>query len=76
MSEKPYRSIVKAVSWRMVGTFDTIIISYLIVGNMKFAVSIGGVELFTKMVLYFLHERAWNRIKFGKITVKDGDYQI
>lgn len=73
-NEKPYRSIIKAISWRLVGTFDTILISFLIIGNLKFAVSIGGVELFTKMFLYFVHERVWNKIKLGK--VEPIDYQI
>lgn len=75
-SEKPYRSIFKAISWRIIGTLDTILISFLIIGNMKFAISIGGVELFTKMFLYFLHERIWNKIKFGKVESKQIDYEI
>lgn len=75
-SEKPYRSIFKSISWRIIGTFDTILISFLIIGNMKFAISIGGVELFTKMFLYFLHERIWNKIKFGKVESKPIDYEI
>ncbi|MBL4745330.1 MAG: DUF2061 domain-containing protein [Flavobacteriaceae bacterium] len=65
-SEKPLRSIVKSISWRIVGTFDTILISWYITGDTKMALSIGSVELVTKMVLYFFHERAWNKIKWGK----------
>jgi uncharacterized membrane protein len=38
--------------------------------------SIGGIEVFTKMALYFFHERAWNRINFGKVKPIDIDYQI
>jgi uncharacterized membrane protein len=64
--EKPLRSIVKSLSWRTVGTIDTILISWIITGKMTLAVSIGSVELVTKVVLYFLHERAWNQIKWGK----------
>ncbi|MDP4270452.1 MAG: DUF2061 domain-containing protein [Bacteroidota bacterium] len=75
-SEKSYRSIIKAISWRTIGTFDTVIISFIIVGNIKFAFSIGAVELFTKMTLYFLHERAWNKIKFGKVETPPIEYQI
>ena len=45
--EKPYRSFVKAISWRATGTLDTILISYLITGKAKMALSIGFVELFT-----------------------------
>ena len=65
-SEKPLRSIVKSLSWRTVGTIDTILISWIITGQLTLAVSIGSIELFTKVVLYFLHERAWNQIKWGK----------
>ncbi|MAU17298.1 MAG: hypothetical protein CMH46_17365 [Muricauda sp.] len=65
-SESPKRSIVKSISWRIVGTLDTIIISWLVTGTLSLAFSIGLVELVTKMVLYFFHERIWNAIKWGK----------
>lgn len=74
MAEKARRSIAKTVSWRTVGTLDTIIISYFITGDLTMAASIGSIELFTKMALYYFHERAWNKISFGKI--KEPDYQI
>ncbi|RXJ91553.1 hypothetical protein CRV01_00220 [Arcobacter sp. CECT 8983] len=74
MAEKAYRSVVKSVSWRAVGTLDTIIISYFITGDLTMAASIGSIELVTKMVLYYFHERAWNKIPFGK--TKEPDYQI
>jgi len=65
-SERPLRSIVKALSWRFIGTLDTIFISWLLSGKLALAFSIGSLELFTKMVLYFIHERAWNQVKWGK----------
>ncbi|MGB2528438.1 MULTISPECIES: DUF2061 domain-containing protein [unclassified Flagellimonas] len=65
-SESPKRSIVKSISWRIVGTLDTIIISWIITGTLSLAFSIGMVELVTKMVLYFFHERIWNTIKWGR----------
>ncbi len=76
MHEKHYRSILKAVSWRLTGTLDTIMISFLISGRIKIALSIGFVELFTKIALYYLHERAWNRIPFGRIKEKPPEYSI
>ena len=76
MIEKPYRSIVKAISWRATGTLDTVVISFLITGHLRWALSIGFVELFTKVVLYYLHERMWNRIAFGRVKPSPGDYQI
>jgi len=65
-SESPKRSVVKSISWRIVGTLDTILISWAVTGTLKMAFSIGLVELVTKMVLYFFHERIWNSIKWGK----------
>jgi uncharacterized membrane protein len=65
--EPHWRSIAKAVSWRAVGTIDTIVISFLVTGKVKFALSIGFVELFTKIVLFYLHERAWHRIPYGRV---------
>ena len=64
--EKIKRSLLKTISWRIIGTLDTIFISWLITGRLNLALSIGLVELVTKMVLYFFHERAWNKIKWGK----------
>lgn len=64
--ETKRRSLVKAVTWRTLGTLDTITISYFLTGEVKTAVSIGGIEIFTKMILYFFHERLWNVIKWGK----------
>ncbi len=67
MADKPYRSFVKAVSWRLTGSMDTMIISFLITGRIRWALTISGVELFTKIGLYFIHERIWEKIPFGRI---------
>lgn len=67
MKEKARRSLVKAISWRVTGTIDTIVISYLITGQAKWAFTIGFVELFTKITLYFIHERVWDRLSFGRV---------
>lgn len=72
--ESHLRSILKGVTWRVLGTLDTMIISYLITGNWKFALSIGGIEVISKLVLYYLHERAWQLVPRGtvrKIVKKD-----
>jgi uncharacterized membrane protein len=70
--EHRYRSLVKAASWRLTGSLDTILVSWVITGRLSIAMSIGGVEIFTKMLLYYLHERAWNRIELGR----DPEYHI
>lgn len=65
-SEKPIRSIMKAVSWRVLGTIDTLLVSYFVTGKIALAASIASVDFVTKLVLYFFHERIWNKIKWGK----------
>ena len=76
MHEKPYRSVAKAISWRTVGTLDTVIVSYFITGNLVMAASIGSIEVITKMILYYFHERVWNKLKFGIVKPTENDYQI
>lgn len=66
MSERPSRSLIKAVSWRVTGTLDTMVVSYFVTGKVGLALSIGFVELFTKIGLYYAHERIWNRISLGR----------
>ena len=53
------KSLLKSISWRIVGTIDTIVISYLVTGQLVMAVSIGSVEVVSKILLYYLHERVW-----------------
>ena len=60
------RSLLKTISWRVIGTLDTVFISWLITGKLTLAFSIGTIELVTKMLLYFFHERVWENIKWGK----------
>ncbi|WP_350286169.1 DUF2061 domain-containing protein [uncultured Croceitalea sp.] len=63
--ESRKRHILKTFSWRFVGTVDTILLSWLISGNPFVGLKIGALELVTKMVLYYLHERAWYRLDYG-----------
>jgi uncharacterized membrane protein len=65
MNDPHYRSFLKAVSWRVTGTLDTILVSFLITGRIELAFFIGFVELFTKIGLYYIHERIWNRVPLG-----------
>lgn len=58
--------MAKALSWRVVGTLDTVLISWIIAGDLTIAFSIGSVELITKTFIYYFHERLWNKIKWGK----------
>ena len=67
------RSIVKAVSWRLVGSLDTFILSLIFTGKLKYAVSIATAEALTKIVLFYLHERAWRLVSWGRLEDKSGD---
>jgi len=64
--DKHYRSFFKAMSWRITGSLDTMLISFLITGKIEWAVKIGTIEVITKVFLYYLHERIWNRINLGQ----------
>ncbi len=66
VGEKPIRSVAKALSWRVVGTLDTLLVSYILTGRISLAASIASVDFVTKLILYFFHERIWNIIKWGK----------
>jgi uncharacterized membrane protein len=65
-SERPIRSLAKAISWRVTGSIDTMLLSWFFTGNLTIAAAIGLTEVVTKMVLYYLHERVWNRIPLGR----------
>jgi uncharacterized membrane protein len=64
--ESNKRSFAKAVSWRITGTVDTFIISFFVTGEVALASAIAVTEVVTKIVLYWLHERVWNKVKWGK----------
>ena len=66
MSDTAVRSLAKAVSWRVTGTVDTFLISWLITGQVLIAGGIALTEIVTKIFLFWLHERAWNRITWGR----------
>lgn len=62
------RSFAKTLSWRATGTIDTMIISLIVTGSVKLAATIGLTEVVTKSLLYYLHERAWLKIPYGRRT--------
>jgi uncharacterized membrane protein len=59
------RSLAKTLSWRTIGTMDTIFIAFVIFGDLTAAAAIGFTEVFTKMILYYFHERAWSWSDWG-----------
>ena len=72
--EHPKRSLLKSLSWRLFSFILTILIIYAYTKNIKQSIGVGaGIDI-VKMVLYYLHERLWNRVGFGRRRA--GDYQI
>lgn len=67
MRESHLRSVLKGVTWRVLATSTTVTIAYFITGDVKSALSIGGIEFFGKLALYYLHERAWQLAPRGTV---------
>lgn len=65
-TESRIRTIVKTLSWRLTATVSTIIIVFILTKNFKLAASIGGIEVFVKLLIYYVHERVWGKINIGK----------
>ena len=60
------RHLLKTITWRIVGTIDTMLLGWFVTGDIKLGLAIGGFEVITKMFLYFLHERVWYKyVKYG-----------
>jgi len=68
LSESTTRSIVKTVTWRVTGSGATFLIAFIMTGNFAIAGIIGVVQLVSNSILYFIHERMWNIVKWGKKT--------
>jgi uncharacterized membrane protein len=66
MNDTTTRSLAKTVSWRITGSLATFLISYLILGNFLVAGSIAVIQITVNTILYFIHERVWNKISWGK----------
>ena len=68
------RSVIKAVSWRILALLITFSVSWLLTRRFELAATIGAVDSLIKIVTYYGHERIWNRIKFGQMKMPD--YEI
>lgn len=65
--ESHLRSLLKATSWRILATITTTVIAFFIIGEIETALTIGGIEFILKFLIYYAHERAWQRIPRGGI---------
>ena len=58
------RHLLKTITWRIIGTIDTVVIGWVVSGDPLIGLTIGSFEIITKMILYFIHERVWYKINF------------
>ena len=65
--ETHVRSVAKAVSWRVVATLTTVLLVFVFTGNLLVSGGVGLTELLSKLLIYYVHERVWNAIGFGRI---------
>ncbi|HRB69656.1 MAG TPA: DUF2061 domain-containing protein [Chitinophagales bacterium] len=65
MDLKHHISFLKGITWRVVATADTILLSFIYTGHIGNSLKIGFIEVFTKIILFYFHERIWIRIKWG-----------
>ena len=66
MKEKHIRSIIKSISWRALATITTIIIVFIFTRSLTIALGIGLVEVIAKIILYYGHERFWDKVMWGR----------
>jgi uncharacterized membrane protein len=64
--DRPRRSLVKTISWRITGSSATFLIAYLMTGNLAVAGVIGVTQMISNTILYYMHERIWNKISWGQ----------
>ena len=66
MKENHLRSVIKAISWRFFATLTTAIIVFIFTGDFLLSIGVGIAEVISKIILYYIHERVWVKISFGK----------
>ena len=74
MTDSNARSLAKAISYRILGSAGTTLVVYFFSGNMTISLSAGALDMLLKIGLYFVHERLWNHIPYGRS--KPPEYEI
>ena len=67
LKESHLRSLLKGISWRIIGTADTMLWTWFFTGSLKIAFSVGAFEVGSKIILYYFHERLWQIIPRGSV---------
>lgn len=74
--EYHYRSWVKALSYRVTGTMYSFAILYFVTGKLVLSLSLSGIEIVSKILLFYMHERVWDKLSFGRIKQNQPEYEI
>ena len=69
--ESRKRSMAKALSWRILAALITACVALALTGQLEFAAKIGAIDTSVKLLIYFLHERIWNKVNYGRVPVPD-----
>lgn len=68
--DKPVKSIVKAISWRIIASITTVVLVWIFTGSLTISLSVGILEASLKILFFYMHERVWNKIRWGKENKK------
>ncbi len=70
MRESHIRSILKGVTWRVIASTTTMIVVYIVTGDLSLVASVGVVDVTAKLFFYYLHERTWGKVKWGVVGIE------
>jgi len=66
MKESRSRSTAKAATWRILASLTTMSLAWIFTKDLRIVLSIGGFEIIAKMIIYYFHERAWDKVMWGR----------
>jgi len=68
--ETHMRSITKGATWRIIASVTTMVLVYAFTGDLTLVAEVGALEVTAKLLFYYLHERAWGRVRWGKVGIR------
>jgi uncharacterized membrane protein len=74
--DKAWRSVVKTIIWRVIATLTTTSLVYLFTGELALAAEVGALEVVLKLLFYYLHERGWEKVAWGKKAVSVATFSL
>ena len=66
IKETHLRSLIKGITWRIIATLTTMILVFILTGNFIISLGVGFFEIISKLLFYYLHERIWDRVRWGR----------